>query len=373
MNNEFRVIIGLEIHIELGTKSKLFCDCPSEHFGKRPNTQVCPTCLGMPGALPVPNKKSFEYGIVLAKALNCQLNREFIFARKHYFYPDLPKGYQITQFKNPIGKRGFLEIKVGDNNQEIRINRVHLEEDAGKLKHQKNQTLIDFNRAGVPLLEVVTEPDFSDTQTVSNFLKKLQLIVQHLEISSADMEKGQMRLEPNISLISKKEKSKLPSYKVEVKNINSFNYVEKAIQYEIKNTSAIPLLAKIYIEEFTNLRNIKPHKNFNIRYLVQICEIAEKRNYNYSTIKSTIKRSYKQGVEPRNILKKINAAKLDQADIENLIKRVIENNQKAVKDMTSGKNPNALMFLVGQVMKECKGSIDPQSVKNLIEKKIKQV
>ncbi len=269
--NKYTPIIGMEIHVELNTKTKMFCRCSADIFGAKPNTHTCPVCLGLPGALPYTNRQAIEDCIKIGLALNCKINLDSYFERKNYFYADLAKGFQTSQFLHPFGERGYLEIKVGDKIKKVGITRVHMEEDTGKNTHTtidgKKVSLIDFNRSSIPLVEIVTEPDIHSGEEAKAFLTELQKIVRYVGVSDADMDKGNMRLEPNISLRSNTTNNpilpmsndkqrgvslirqpaekgdssteKLPPYKVEVKNINSFRFVDKAIQYETKRQAEL--------------------------------------------------------------------------------------------------------------------------------------
>lgn len=241
-------VIGMEVHVELKTKSKMFCDSKNGMgLENKPNVNICPICTGQPGTLPVPNRQAIEFVQMVGLALECDLRLESKFDRKNYFYPDLPKGYQISQYDQPLCQKGFLEISKNNQAQnsdiqtkKIGITRIHLEEDTGKLIHPKgtDYTLVDFNRAGVPLMELVTEPDIESGEEARLFCQKLQQICRYLEISEADMEKGNMRCEANVSLYEK-GKDRLSGMKVEVKNINSFRFVEKAIAFEIKRQTEV--------------------------------------------------------------------------------------------------------------------------------------
>ena len=239
---QYETVIGLEVHVELNAASKMFCRCSADYFGKKLNTHTCPICLGLPGALPYINKEAINKCIQIGLALNCQISPTSFFERKNYFYPDLPKGYQISQYRWPLCTNGWIEVENEDGNlTKIRINRVHQEEDTGKLTHQDQDTLIDFNRSGVPLVEIVTEPDFTNTAQIKNYAKKLQQLFRYLGVSNADMERGDMRLEANISVRRVGEKG-LPSYRIELKNINSFRFMVAAVEYEIRRQ--IELLEK---------------------------------------------------------------------------------------------------------------------------------
>ena len=234
----YEPVIGLEVHAELSTKSKMFCGCAVvDSVSAPPNTAVCPVCSGMPGTLPVVNQMAVEYGMRVALALGCTVNLVSIFARKNYFYPDLPKGYQISQYEHPLAEHGKLVIKTSQGEKIIRVLRVHLEEDTGKLTHIDGGSLVDLNRAGVPLLEIVSEPDMRSVEEARAYAEALREILRYLEVNSGDMEKGVIRFEANISV--REKGSDALNTRVEIKNLNSFRALERASAFEIERQSKL--------------------------------------------------------------------------------------------------------------------------------------
>lgn len=238
----YQPVIGLEVHAELATSSKMFCSCRVvDTTVSAPNTSVCPVCAGMPGTLPVLNRLAVEYGIKVALALACEVNRTSIFARKNYFYPDLPKGYQISQYEDPLAVNGQMIVDGADGERVIRIKRVHLEEDTGKLTHVTDSgsdySLVDLNRAGVPLLEIVSEPDMHSLEDVRGYATGLRAILRELGVNSGDMEKGVIRFEANVSI--RPEGSAEFGTRVEIKNLNSFRAMERAVAYELERQAAL--------------------------------------------------------------------------------------------------------------------------------------
>lgn len=413
-------VIGLEIHVELKTKSKMFCGCPADHFGKSANTQTCPVCLALPGALPVPNKQAIDWAIMVGLALNCRVNLESTFDRKHYFYPDLSKGYQISQYDDPFCQAGFLNLESG---KKIRINRVHLEEDTAKMQHKvvngEKLTLVDFNRSGVPLVEIVTEPDISSGAEAKEFLKKLRDIIRSLNVSDCDMEKGSMRLEPNISW--SESVTKLNNYKVEIKNLNSFRFAEQGINFELKRQKAILDEGKTPLQE-TRGYNSQKHLTFSqriketsadYRYFpdpdippivltkeyvenlreklpklpaILVEELIKSFHLNTQTAQLLVKdpsklayfKKYNREIEPEKLAnlivnKKINLAQppkiktASQTVDSGIIEKVLTENADAVAKYKAGKT-TIIGFLVGQVLKLTHGQTDPKLVRDCLLK-----
>jgi aspartyl-tRNA(Asn)/glutamyl-tRNA(Gln) amidotransferase subunit B len=429
-------VIGLEVHIELSTKSKLFCGCSADHFGKKPNTQVCPVCIGLPGALPFTNYEAVISTLKFGLAMGSKINLFSKFDRKHYFYPDLPKSYQISQYDLPFCIGGTFTLNSG---KVINVRRVHLEEDTGKLVHETvdgiKSSLIDFNRSSVPLMEMVTEPDFHDTESVVEFLKEVQLIAKYLGISNADMEKGSMRLEANISL---SPDGTLPNYKVELKNINSFRFLEKAVKAEIvRQKKLISEGEKISqetrgydeVKQTTYLQRVKEEAN-DYRYFpepdlppisftedqvsnikdqtpelpkekrarfekefglpkdfadilvsdknrAQYFEVASKLNNNYKVIADLMinKKMDVQYPEPAGLIKHIleisNVEYSGNDDVENAVKSVLMENEKAVADYNSG-NGNVVGYLIGMVQKKLQGKGNHQVVREKLLEKLQK-
>src|SRR5438309_7244073 len=233
---KYEVVIGLEVHVQLLAATKIFCGC-STRFGAPPNTNVCPVCLGLPGALPVLNKKAVEFATLAAMALNCQIRETSIFARKNYFYPDLPKGYQISQYDKPLAEFGYIEIPSGSGTRRIGITRLHLEEDAGKSLHEgfpdsSTSSYIDLNRTGVPLSEIVSEPDMRSPDEAHEYLTRLKEIILYTGVSDCNMEEGSLRCDANVSIRPRGQKEL--GTKAEVKNVNSFRFIKQALEYEIE-------------------------------------------------------------------------------------------------------------------------------------------
>jgi aspartyl-tRNA(Asn)/glutamyl-tRNA(Gln) amidotransferase subunit B len=262
---EFEPVIGLEVHVQLKTNTKIFCSCPAK-FGNSPNDSTCPVCLGMPGVLPVLNKKAVEFAIMASLATNCQVQKKSVFARKNYFYPDLPKGYQISQFELPLALSGYLEIDsdITGDKKKIGITRIHMEEDAGKLIHDSSMPVsyVDLNRAGTPLIEIVSEPDLRSAKEAGNYLRQLHSIVKYLQITDGNMEEGSFRCDANVS-VRPKGSDKLGT-RTEIKNLNSFKHVENGIEHEIARQIALIEDGQSVVQE-TRLWNPDKFKTFSMR------------------------------------------------------------------------------------------------------------
>ena len=483
-NPIYKPTIGLEVHAELNTRSKMFCSCANDPNEKRPNYQICPICVAHPGTLPVANEEAIKKVIKAGLALNCKIAKDSKFDRKNYFYPDIPKGYQISQYDQPFCEKGYLEI----NGRKIGITRIHLEEDTGKSIHPENAdySLVDYNRAGMPLMELVTEPEITSGQEARAFAEELQLILKYLGVSDADMEKGLMRVEVNISV----SKTKKFGTKVEIKNLNSFKVVQKAIDFEIARQTEVLEGGGMVVQETRGWHDKKeitfsqrekesahdyryfpepdlPPLHFEKKYIdgikatipelpagkrrrfakeydLEAAQIelfavnkelgnyfeavasefdswleAEKMtrgkdlyklvaNYLITDIKGLlgsvefhekefkitaenfaefVKMIYKgeisskiakmvlaemvnTGVDPSNIVESNNWGQMkDDGALEKVVAEVLAKNPKPVADYKNG-NKNALQFLAGQVMKETRGTANPQKVREVLEKKL---
>src|SRR4030042_412208 len=401
---EYEPVIGLEVHLHLKTKTKAFCGCSTE-FGNTPNTQVCPVCLGFPGSLPVFNKTALDYAIKVALALHCQVEEYTRFDRKNYFYPDLPKNYQISQYDLPLSKNGYVDISVENNPKRIGIIRVHIEEDAGKLIHEKDLSLVDFNRSGIPLLEIVSYPDINSAQEAYDYLTLLKSILEYLEVSDCDMEKGSLRCDANISLrpqgakegaqdyryfpdpdlppfIISQEKieeiqralPELPQEKAQrfmktygltqydakilVSSKNNADYAEDCLRgFSDKDKKSVANwligpLAAITSASNLNISELQvPAKNF-----IELVELVEKKQVISSlTGKSVLQEMAKTKKTASQIIEEKNLAQIsDPQSLEKEIRDVIKENAKSVDDFKAGK-ANALMFLGGQAMRKTKG------------------
>ncbi|HAJ56902.1 MAG TPA: Asp-tRNA(Asn)/Glu-tRNA(Gln) amidotransferase GatCAB subunit B [Candidatus Omnitrophica bacterium] len=476
---KYEPVIGLEVHVQLKTKTKAFCGCANE-FGSKENTNICPVCLGLPGSLPVLNAQVLVGAARVALALDCTIRHFIKFDRKNYFYPDLPKNFQISQFDMPLSENGHLDIKVdGISPKRIRIKRVHLEEDAGKLMHPEGSisSLVDFNRAGTPLLEIVTEPDIYSPEEAYAYLSDLKLMLQYLDISDCDMEKGSLRCDANISIRPAGE-TKLGT-KAELKNMNSFKAVKAALEYEIKRQAqsldagerivqetrlwdekkevTLPMRSKEeahdyrYFPEpdlppftFTDadiegMRNSLPElpqqrlrrfvENFGLGEKDAAVLIADKeladffeacveiynepkkisnwisgpvlfnmnsRNSSFGALRLTpghltdliclvedgtvsnlvgkdiLAQMLAAGSAPKDIVREKNLAQVSGADeLNEIIEEVIAANKKSVDDYACGKE-NALMFLVGQVMKRSGGKANPKVARSLLAERLKR-
>jgi aspartyl-tRNA(Asn)/glutamyl-tRNA(Gln) amidotransferase subunit B len=264
--SQYEPVIGLEVHVQLLTRTKIFCGC-STRFGDPPNTNVCPVCLGLPGPLPVLNRKAVEFAVMAATALNCQIRENSIFARKNYFYPDLPKGYQISQYDKPLADHGYIDIKTANGPKRIGITRVHLEEDAGKSLHDglpdsNEWTSIDLNRSGVPLIEIVSEPDIASPDEAYEYLTRLKEIILYTGVSDCNMEEGSLRCDANVSIRPRGQKKF--GTKTEVKNVNSFRFIRHALEYEIERHEEVITSGGTIVQE-TRLYNAAEGKTYGMR------------------------------------------------------------------------------------------------------------
>jgi len=473
---KYQTVIGLEVHLQLNTKTKAFCGCSTD-FGKGPNSNVCPVCLGFPGTLPVYNQQALNSAIKLALAFNCQIQEHTKFDRKNYFYPDLPKGYQISQFDLPLSRNGYLNIYTYDLPKRIGITRVHLEEDAGKLIHEAETSLVDFNRTGIPLLEIVSEPDLNSPQEAFDYLTSLKSIIEYLDVSDCDMEKGSLRCDANISL--RLQGAKELGVKTELKNMNSFKGVKDALTFEIERQTQLlesnqemvqetrlwddqkavtqvmrtkegakdyryfpdpdltvfiiqpAMIAQIkeqlpelpqdklcrFVKEYglteydakilvsskndaefaerclqdfpdkdkkemvnwligpllseANQRKVKLHTlKLDKNQLISLIGFVQRQEISYLSAKNVLTQLIDTSKSAQDLIQGGNLQQISNADaLSEVIDTVIQENAKSVNDFKAGKS-NALMYLVGQVMKKSSGKANPKIVGELIKARL---
>jgi len=482
MTHPYEAVIGLECHAQLLTKSKLFCSC-STKFGDPPNANTCPVCLGLPGALPVLNRVAVTMALKAAMALNCTVNPESQWARKNYFYPDLPKGYQISQYDRPLASHGFVEIKVDGKSKRVGVQRVHMEEDAGKSLHEgfsdsSRYTYLDFNRSGVPLIEIVTDPDIRSSAEAHEYLARLKQILEYLDVCDGNMEEGSLRCDANVSV--RKAGAKKFGTRAELKNINSFRFVQKAIDYEVNRQieviesgrrivqetrlwnsveertvsmrskeeahdyryfpdpdlplltvdsewieTALRSIAELpevrrerfikeyalseydagvltttraladFFEEATRLSGhpktaanwimgdlLRFYKDNNVdlkdlsnspvtpKMLSGMIALVEKGTISGKIAKVVMEDMYKSGKDPEQIIEEKGLVQISNTDeIEQIVKKVIEENPKPVEQYRLGKTGN-FGFFVGQVMKQTRGRANPQAVNEILKKRL---
>lgn len=432
IKNKYEIVLGLEVHMQLKTETKMFCSCKNDPFFSESNNNVCPVCLGLPGAMPVPNFEAIKLAQTMAYHLGGELNPTIVFERKNYFYPDLPKSFQLTCPHYPISIGGSFKIR--GTNVSINWLEIHLEEDTAKSSHEKSLTKIDCNKSGVPLLEMVTGPDFKTIEDATEFCKQIQFMAKFLGISEADMEKGHLRLEANIS-VRKKGDLNLPNYKVELKNINSFGFMKKALEYEfLRQVEAHEKGEKLIQEtrgfnetrgETFSQRNKEdahdyryfpepdiPALNFNVEKIIS--EINEQNRESFFEFYDALEsqglssvniKTLASDFEKRKKFKELIALKMDVKKAANIIinnplalglsaesiieqeanknsemindesfiidqiEVVLNENPKAVGDFRSG-NQAVLQFLIGQVMKNTKGKADAATVKKFLVEKL---
>ncbi len=482
MAHPYEAVIGLECHAQLLTKSKLFCSC-STTFGEAPNANTCPVCLGLPGALPVLNRVAVNMAVKAAIGLNCTVNIESQWARKNYFYPDLPKGYQISQYDRPLAKHGFIEIKVEATHKKIGVQRIHMEEDAGKSLHEgfpdsARYTYLDFNRSGVPLIEIVTDPDIRSSAEAYDYLARLKEILEYLDVCDGNMEEGSLRCDANVS-VRRAGEEKFGT-RTELKNINSFRFVQKAIDYEVnrqveliesggrvvqetrlwnsvedrtvsmrskeeahdyryfpdpdlpiltvdsdwiqtirRSMPELPVsrrerfvkeyalseydagvltttraladffeetaklsaqpktaanwimgdLLRFYKESNIDLKDLR-NSPLHPKMLAGMISLVEKGTISGKIAKTVMEEMYRSGKDPQQIIEQKGLLQISNTDeIEKIVEKVIDENPKPVEQYRLGKTGN-LGFFVGQVMKATGGRANPQTVNEILKKKL---